>query len=317
MELEKLADLVAQFAPEHFRDICSALSKLYEELDGAKAVLTNTYTFASAHDNFTLIRDIAGAQEELFRKMEGIQGVLDILQGYSESAGATNSLVAGKDSTYERRFPKKAGTELTKGGKVAIGVGRAGYITKEDDGQDSGEDGNNIKMPGILHGADEGTPYSPDDSKTDGKVHAHETVGHALRAARLDSCPNGIEMNTEAISLDNYSISLINRKPAGFSFGNHFYKVKSWKEVLLFTCEIVYESHSEIFRKIIDNEDFPGRKYVFASKKDDLRQPAKIPHADFWIHTKLGSEEIRSIINELLDRCNINGKAMKLYLFEK
>lgn len=137
-----------------------------------------------------------------------------------------------------------------------------------------------------------------------------------LAPLNLENHPVEIDNGVEIISIDNGAVTILKRKPMGFSFNGSFYKVRTWKEVLLKTCEILYYHYPEVFHGFIDNAELPGRKFVFSFEKDDLRQPAKIDNADFWIHTKLGAEEIRGIILHLFECCNVQRNTMNLYLMK-
>lgn len=122
-----------------------------------------------------------------------------------------------------------------------------------------------------------------------------------------------IEFASKVIDLDDETV-LLNQKPIGVSWFGKFYTARSWKMVLLTICEILYKENTHAFDSLIDNNRVPGRKGIYSMTRSEERYPSQIPGADFWIHTKMGSEEIRENLIDLLQRNRISPKNVQLYL---
>ena len=76
MELQRLAELIKQYSPAHFRDICAALVSLIDELEYTKAALSQDLMNAQNRDDFARAREILDALEALSLKIAAIKDLL-------------------------------------------------------------------------------------------------------------------------------------------------------------------------------------------------------------------------------------------------
>lgn len=77
MDLPQLADLLKDYSPAHFSDICASLKSLANELDNTKAALSSSLIAAQNRDDFSKAREILDMQEELSRRITDINSLLE------------------------------------------------------------------------------------------------------------------------------------------------------------------------------------------------------------------------------------------------
>lgn len=76
MELQRLAELIKNYSPAHFKDVCASLSSLSDELQYTKAALSKDLIAAQSNDDFPKAREILDMQEELSKKIALIKKML-------------------------------------------------------------------------------------------------------------------------------------------------------------------------------------------------------------------------------------------------
>ena len=76
MELQRLVELIKNYSPAHFKDVCGSLSSLSDELEYTKAALSKDLIAAQDNDNFPKAREILDVQEELSKKIALINKLL-------------------------------------------------------------------------------------------------------------------------------------------------------------------------------------------------------------------------------------------------
>lgn len=76
MKLQQLAELIKQYSPAHFRDVCASFGLLSDELEYTKTALSKDLMAAQKSNDFSKAREILDIQEELSQKIAIIQKLL-------------------------------------------------------------------------------------------------------------------------------------------------------------------------------------------------------------------------------------------------
>lgn len=76
MKLQQLAELIKQYSPTHFRDVCASFGLLSDELEYTKTALSKDLMAAQKSNDFSKAREILDVQEELSQKIAIIQKLL-------------------------------------------------------------------------------------------------------------------------------------------------------------------------------------------------------------------------------------------------
>ncbi len=76
MEIQRLAELLKQYAPAHFNEVCMTLDSLSNELEYAKMAMSRDLMNAQNHDDYVKAREILDAQEALSQESSNIQELL-------------------------------------------------------------------------------------------------------------------------------------------------------------------------------------------------------------------------------------------------
>lgn len=76
MKLQRLAELIKQYSPAHFRDVCASFSLLSDELEYTKTALSEDLMTAQKSNDFSKAREILDVQEELSQRIAIIQKLL-------------------------------------------------------------------------------------------------------------------------------------------------------------------------------------------------------------------------------------------------
>lgn len=102
MELQRLAELIKQYSPAHFRDICASFGLLSDELEYTKSALSKTLMAAQKNNEFSKAREILDVQEELSQKIAIIQKLLSESEMEEEELDAeeTEELEASERQDY-------------------------------------------------------------------------------------------------------------------------------------------------------------------------------------------------------------------------
>ena len=86
-----------------------------------------------------------------------------------------------------------------------------------------------------------------------------------------------------------------------FTFLNYSYSAKSWKELLITFCEIIYSMHSIDFEKCLNVR--LNNRYCFSRNSDDFSKysPVQINSSDYYIITDLSPHEIVELVYQILE----------------
>jgi len=106
------------------------------------------------------------------------------------------------------------------------------------------------------------------------------------------------------------------KRPFAFMMFNEKINVKTWKELLLITCEKLYKKDINLFRDIINKKNFQGKKRKnFSTNADELREQSrlKIKDSNIWIETNLSGNGIRNLIIKLLKEYDIKINEFKVF----
>lgn len=108
---------------------------------------------------------------------------------------------------------------------------------------------------------------------------------------------------------------LTSTKPRGFSLdGGGFVKAKSWKEVLIYSCQVFYSLDSEKLKSLTMHPDFEGiKRRLIGSNPEMMRKPQKIEKGIF-IETHLSANGIRDLLVKLLKAYGFTIEDFKVYL---
>ncbi len=107
---------------------------------------------------------------------------------------------------------------------------------------------------------------------------------------------------TERVLPKNISINVFGnytgRSIESFTFKGEKYYVRSWKEMLIKICELMYAAHKNQFGKILN---LTGKKRpYFTRNPNELRSPEKIRNTDIFVETNLNANQIVRISKEIL-----------------
>jgi len=119
-----------------------------------------------------------------------------------------------------------------------------------------------------------------------------EFLGNYLQKERIIHNPKKIMNNKQKKENTAYiRKGYTGQKIVSFRFENHNFLVKSWRELLLSICEIMFSKVGLInFQKVLQLE---GKKRPYFSKDPNaLRTPEKIKNTDIYIETNLSANSI-------------------------
>lgn len=118
--------------------------------------------------------------------------------------------------------------------------------------------------------------------------------------------------NREAYSLSD---DFTHKRPYGFKFlRNDIYRVKTWSDMLVKTCEILYDINPKRFNNLENVPEMNGkRKKHFSKNRGDLRKPSRIRDG-IYVETNHSANTITGKITQLLEKYEFEVSEFKIYL---
>ncbi len=105
------------------------------------------------------------------------------------------------------------------------------------------------------------------------------------------------------------------KRPAGFEIYGKRYIAKDWKEVFVYTCEVLAQVDRDKFQNFLLDKSMQGRKIQYFCKDASLiRAPRKIKGTDIFVMTNMSANQIRNVIERMLRKYNLKVNDYKLFL---
>ncbi|MGA2310274.1 MAG: hypothetical protein ABSG57_12110 [Candidatus Bathyarchaeia archaeon] len=109
-----------------------------------------------------------------------------------------------------------------------------------------------------------------------------------------------------------YEFKFTGHRPASVSIAGRRYVVKSWRDILLNSCEFVYAMNPSAFPKILE---LRGTKRVWFSRRaNQLWEPIKIQGTDIFVDVNLNAN---GLVNRSLRVLRLFGLKPKIDIFLK
>jgi len=109
--------------------------------------------------------------------------------------------------------------------------------------------------------------------------------------------------------------SFTHTRPAAFELMNQRFEVKTWHEMLIKTCEFLFDLDHERFVSFQYDSEMRGRKKkIFTTNPLDNRKPHRIKDSGIFVETNLSANSIRDLIIKLLQKYNIKLSDFKVFL---
>ena len=99
MELQQLSDLLKNYSPAHFRDICASLSLVSDELEYTKSALSKDLMDAQHQNDFYRAREILDIQEALLQRISDIRSILSYSEVAIKELDSSDDTEIGVDDT--------------------------------------------------------------------------------------------------------------------------------------------------------------------------------------------------------------------------
>lgn len=144
---------------------------------------------------------------------------------------------------------------------------------------------------------------------------------------RISKIINFTNVNQDEKSLPDYEKYFIDNRmehtlyenfthirPYGFKIGDeNLIEVKTWQEMFLKTCEILFKKDENKFMQFENEKCMNGKKVKYFSLESSyIRKPVKILDK-IYVETNLSSNSIRDIIIKMLKEYKINIACFKVY----
>ncbi len=115
--------------------------------------------------------------------------------------------------------------------------------------------------------------------------------------------------NTSVTIRENYT----GRSVSSFRFNGTNYDVRSWKEMLMKICDILYHRHGNEFDRVLS---LVGRnRPYFTRNKNELRVPEEFDKTGIFIETNLSSNQIVSICHRMAALFGYSGENLTVVDF--
>ena len=131
---------------------------------------------------------------------------------------------------------------------------------------------------------------------------------------------------TERVNYDNYrvddsipydlndnTISLTSKRPAAFCYRAHKYQVRTWKDLLVKVCELLYSEDRVKFAALAEDKALQGRKRQFLSRQAGKTR-IHIAGSGYYVETNLSAEAIKGKILYMLNQYGIEGRTITYYI---
>lgn len=120
-----------------------------------------------------------------------------------------------------------------------------------------------------------------------------------------------VDTNVEYTLYENFT----HKRPFGFRINDEpVIEVRTWKEMLLKTCELLIAVDEDKFLKFEKDPIMNGKKRKYFSKnKGDLRKP-KLVGNKIYVETNISSNGIRNLLLKLLKKYGYKTNEFKVYL---
>lgn len=113
-----------------------------------------------------------------------------------------------------------------------------------------------------------------------------------------DNAANDNDNNTDVFALfeeEDYT----GTKPQAFILAGQRYEVKSWKDVLVKTSEIIYPHHANDFDKVLQLMSKKKAPY-FSRNPEDFKMSSQIANSDFYVNTNFSANQIVKLVKRVI-----------------
>jgi len=107
----------------------------------------------------------------------------------------------------------------------------------------------------------------------------------------------------------------MNKRPFAFEIEGTRIEVKTWKEMVTKTCEILFKKDPQLFLGLVDDSKFHGTKWKYFSwSLKGMSAPKKVNGTEIYVETKMNANKSINLIKRMIQRFNISAKDCKIYL---
>lgn len=107
---------------------------------------------------------------------------------------------------------------------------------------------------------------------------------------------------------------LTHKRPHSFEFNNERYEVRTWQDVLLKTCEILFLNDEAKFMQFLKDPKMNGKKVrYFSLSEEEMRKPIKINNTNLFVETNMSANAVRNLIIKMLQQYNYKISDFILY----
>lgn len=140
---------------------------------------------------------------------------------------------------------------------------------------------------------------------------------HILDADDNDRSPDNALVTTVTPENDTphkLSDDFTYTKPYRFTLmGETYSEVRSWKDVLLRVCEILYDKDPQRILEFADNPAFKGRQMPYFGTKSVPGRNAPIGNSDVYVCHHKSANAIRDLIRKMLTELHIDPAEFQVY----
>jgi len=91
------------------------------------------------------------------------------------------------------------------------------------------------------------------------------------------------------------------KRPFAFEFQGKQYEVRTWIEMLIKFCDLLYQKNSELFYSFPQNPLMNGKKKkYFSEDSSGFRKPLQLDISGIFIETNMSGESIRNLLVKML-----------------
>ncbi len=104
-------------------------------------------------------------------------------------------------------------------------------------------------------------------------------------------------------------------RPAAFEFGSERVEVRTWRQMLIKTCEMLIALDQERFNDFKNDPNMQGRKKkIFSTNPANSRKPYKLKDSELYVETNQSANAIRNLIIKMLQKYNLRPSEFKVFL---